>query len=146
MVATKVEWENRPVKHCCLTTYGPDKVDFEKEDRTIAPLFEKSLIESYSKKNSGKLKTYERLKIPEATNETSFSIDTGIGYMKVKNPSDRWFSTTVSMNSAKGIEIIKPDTLPFCFDMQPKTEKVIGFFVSYSGYSYESSESMETKY
>lgn len=62
--------------------------------------------------------------------------------MKVKNPSSQWFATTVTMKSVKGVKIIKPDKLPFRFDMQPKTEKVIGFFVNYAGYSYESSESM----
>ena len=93
----------------------------------------------------GKVKTYDRLKIPEATSETSFSIDSGIGYIKVSNPSNKWFATTLEMKKFNGLKVIKPDKLPYRFDMHPKTSIVIGFFVSDKGYSYESSEAMETK-
>lgn len=94
------------------------------------------LIESYSQKVKGKIKTYEKIKVPEAESEISFSIDTGIGYMKVTNKSNKWFATTVSMKKMSGLKVIKPDKVPYRFDMHPQTSVVIGFFVSEKGYSY----------
>ena len=103
------------------------------------------MIESYALKNPGKVKYYDKLNIPTAFNETQFSIETGIGYIKVKNPSNKWFATTISMKKLSGMKVIKPLKLPHRFDMNPGVEGIIGFFVSAKGYSYESSESMETK-
>lgn len=100
------------------------------------------MVESYARKNPGKLKYYEKLNIPDAYNETQFSIETGIGYIKIKNPSNKWFATTISMKKLTGMKTIKPMKLPHRFDMNPGKEETIGFFVSARGYSYESSESM----
>ena len=62
----------------------------------------------------------------------------------MKNPTGRWFKSTLTLSS-NGLKIIKPDTLPCVFNMDGNSEKIIGFWVSSKGYSYESSESMETK-
>ena len=77
------------------------------------------MIESYAQKNPGKIKYYEKLNIPTAYNETQFSIETGIGYIKVKNPSNKWFATTISMKKMTGMKVIKPSKLPHRFDMNP---------------------------
>ena len=77
------------------------------------------MIESYARNNGGKVKTYEKIKIPEGTSETYFSVEDGIGYIKVRNGSLKWFSTTVTMKKMSGLKIIKPDKLPYKFDMHP---------------------------
>ena len=96
------------------------------------------MIKSFSLKNPGKIKKYEKLKLPEATSETLFSIEQGIGYIKLKNPTNRYFKSTLTLKTT-GLKVIKPDTLPHVFNMHPGTEKTIGFWVSSKGFSYESS-------
>ena len=143
-VAVKVDWGAKQPRSIVLTSYGCERVEFEDLDASIAPLFKKEMVRSFSNKAKGKVKKYEKLKLPEATNESYFSIEEGIGYIKVKNPTNRWFRSTMTL-STSGMKIIKPDKLPHVFDMNPQSEKVIGFWISSRGYSYESSESMETK-
>ena len=45
IIACKMNWhENQTEKPVCLAAYGPNKVEFEKENRKIAPLFKKFMI------------------------------------------------------------------------------------------------------
>ncbi len=39
--------------------------------------------------------------------------------MKITNPSNKWFATTVTMKKMSGLKVIKPDKIPFRFDMHP---------------------------
>lgn len=115
-----MDWGNQNPKPIILTSYGSEKVDFEDLDNSIAPIFKKAMIKSFAQKFTGKVKKYDKLKIPEATNESFFSIEHGLGYVKLKNPSARWFKSTLTLKS-EGIKIIKPDTLPHSFDMNPNS-------------------------
>ena len=90
------------------------------------------MIESFSQiPNDGKIKTYDKIKIPEAFSQTYFSIEAGIGFIRVTNASDKKFTTTMSMKEMTGIKAIKPKSLPYRFDMGAGCTDIIGFFVSH---------------
>lgn len=56
IISSKVKWKFWQSHEACLTSYGPDKVIFEPMDSTIAPVFKSEMIESFFKKNRGKVK------------------------------------------------------------------------------------------
>lgn len=98
---------------------------------------------SFARKFQGDRSYYTRLKIPEAYREVYFSLDRGIGFIRVNNPSTQPFTTTITLNKCRGIKVIKPDELPLKLSMIPQTEVVAGFFVSAKGYSYSLEEKMK---
>lgn len=68
---------------------------------------------------TGKVKNYEKYNF-NATCETNFSLQTGIGFIKMVNKSDKGFESVQDFE-LKGIKIIKPDKLPLQFKMEPKS-------------------------
>lgn len=94
------------------------------------------MIKSFANKFHGDKSHYTKLNIPEAYREVVINIDRGLGYIRVCNPSNKPFSTTISLNKSKGIKIIKPDELPLRVSAMPQTDSVTGFFISAKGYSY----------
>jgi hypothetical protein len=98
------------------------------------------MIKSYASQlaGTGKVKTYEKYGF-NATCESNFSIETGIGFIRMVNNSEKSFDSVQELQ-AQGLKLIKPDKLPLTFKMTPKSEKVYGFFVKSSGYEYSNSE------
>jgi hypothetical protein len=78
-------------------------------DRSIAPKFKQHMIQTFAKKFPGEKNYYTKLKIPEAYREVLFSLDRGLGFIRINNPTNKIFSTTITLNKSKGIKIIKPD-------------------------------------
>lgn len=70
-----------------------------------------------------------------------FDIEKGIGYYFITNPHEKKFELTYSL-AGSGIKAIKPDKLPFKFEMKQNARFLRGFFTSASGFNYQSSESM----
>jgi len=60
-------------------------------------------------------------------------METGIGFLRMKNNGDKGFESTQEM-IIKGLKVIKPDRLPLNFKVTNKFERVVGFFVNPSGY------------
>lgn len=71
-----------------VTAYGTDYVNLSPVNRAIAPDFKAGLIRSYSSQfaGTGKVKSYEKYGF-NATCETNFNIDTGIGFVRMVNNS-----------------------------------------------------------
>jgi hypothetical protein len=103
-----------------VASYGPEHVKFRPHsDRSIASKFKLHMIKSYAQQFPGDRYHYEKLNIPEAYREVVFSIDHGIGFIRVNNPSNKPFSTVIILNKSKGIKIIKPEVLPLKLSMMP---------------------------
>lgn len=102
------------------------------------------MIKSFSNKVSGDKNYYTKLNIPDAYREVVFNVERGLGYIRVNNPSNKAFSTTIALNKSKGIKIIKPEVLPIKLSAMPQTDNVTGFFLSAKGYSYSLEEKMKT--
>ena len=58
-----------------------------------------------------------------------FTAIKGIGYYYITNPSDKEWSLTYNLDS-KGIKAIKPEKLPFTFDLKKDSKFLKGFFIS----------------
>ena len=59
---------------------------------------------------TGKVKSYEKYGF-NATCETNFNLETGIGFVRMVNHSSKSFDS-VQQYDCKGIKVIKPDRLP----------------------------------
>jgi hypothetical protein len=81
---------------------------------------------------TGKMKSYDKYGI-NATCETNFSLETGLGFVKMINSSNKSYDSVQEM-TIKGLKIMKPASLPLTFNMTPNSEKVYGFFVTPSGF------------
>lgn len=138
IVAIKVEWGKQQIRPIVFNSYGVERVQIEQIGDAIAPVFKNELIKSYSQKYKGKIKQYTKINIPEAYSETEISIDRGIGYIRMKNPSKKWFQSNLHLPKCEGLKVIKPHKLPLIFNMDPGTQHLVGFWVSSKGYSYES--------
>ena len=92
------------------------------------------MIKSYAKmfEGTGKVKNYGKYGF-DATCETNFSLESGIGFVKMVNNSEKGFDS-VQQYDCKGIKVIKPDHFPLEFKMGPRSAKVYGFFVSPTGF------------
>lgn len=123
-----------------VTSYGTDHTNMSPVNRAISPEFKAGLIRSYVSQfaGTGKIKSYEKYGF-NATCETNFNIDTGIGFVRMVNNSEKGFESVQEMN-IKGLKVIKPDRLPLAFKAGPKSEKFYGFFVKAGGYEYSSTE------
>ena len=47
------------------------------------------MINSFANKFPGEVTKYTKIGIPEATRQVFFSIEYGLGYIKIKNPSKK---------------------------------------------------------
>jgi hypothetical protein len=47
------------------------------------------MINSFSNKHTGEVSNYSKIGIPEATRNIFFSLDLGLGYIKLNNPSSK---------------------------------------------------------
>ena len=97
IISAKFIWVFWEQHDGCVTAYGPDKVIFEKVDRSIAPEFKKEMIEGFFKKNRGKTKDYNKTGAIGSYSETFFSLEKGIGYYFITNPHQKSFDLTYSM-------------------------------------------------
>ena len=66
---------------------------------------------------TGKVKSYEKYGF-DATCETNFLLESGIGFVRMVNKSDKSFESIQEME-IKGLKLIKPDHLPLQFIMGP---------------------------
>lgn len=90
-----------------FTSYGPNKVVFEEENRSVAPMFKKAMIEGFFKKYRGKTKNYDKIGAIGAYSESLFDIEKGIGYYYIANTHEKDFDLTYSM-TGNGVKVIKP--------------------------------------
>lgn len=99
------------------------------------------MIEGFFKKNRGKIKDYNKTGAIGSYSETLLSLEKGIGYYFITNPSDKKWSLTYSLQG-QGVKVIKPDRLPFNFVLSKGSRYLKGFFTSPEGYNYQASETM----
>lgn len=59
-----MEWTINKEYSLVFNTYGVEKVRIEEIDNSIAPIFKKSMIESYSAKFPGEIKYYTNINNP----------------------------------------------------------------------------------
>ena len=128
-----------------MTTYGVDHTSLSPHSEAIADKFNNSSVQTYAAQfaGTGKVKSYEKYGFT-ATCETNFSIETGLGFIRMVNKSQKSYDSTQNMQSS-GIDPIPPTKLPLKFTMGPHSEKTYGFFVSPSGYEYSSTENISYK-
>ena len=144
MLSCKVIWVNFEEHECVIASYGPSAAKFAAHrDRSITTKFKSQMIKSYASMFSGDKYHYEKLNIAEAYREVLSNIEHGLGFSRVNNPTKKPFSTTIVLNKAKGIKVIKPGENPLKLTMMPETESLTGFFISAKGYSYSLEEKMK---
>lgn len=88
LISAKVWWKFWDNHEMIVTAYGTDYVNLSPVNRSIAPDFKAGLIRSYSSQfaGTGKVKSYDKYGF-NATCETNFNIDTGIGFVRMVNNS-----------------------------------------------------------
>jgi hypothetical protein len=101
------------------------------------------MIKSYARlyEGTGKVKSYEKYGF-NATCETNFNLESGIGFVRMVNNCNKGFESTQDFE-CKGLKLIKPDHLPLRFKMDPNSEKTYGFFVSPGGFEYSNTEKIK---
>lgn len=94
-MSAKVVWKFWEDHEMVVTSYGADHVSWAPINRSIAPAFKEGLVRSYARKfaGKGKVKSYEKYGF-NATCETNFDIETGIGYVRMVNNSEKGFEST----------------------------------------------------
>lgn len=92
LISCKVEWKFWDNHEMIVTSYGTDHTNMSPVNRAIAPEFKAGLIRSYVSQfaGTGKIKSYEKYGF-NATCETNFNIDTGIGFVRMVNNSEKGF-------------------------------------------------------
>ena len=143
IISAKVVWKFYDSHELVLTSYGTDHAQIVPINRNIAPQFKEQMIQSYSRmhEGSGKVKNYEKYGF-NATCETNFNLETGIGFVRMVNKSNKGFDS-IQQYECKGIKVIKPDHFPLEFKMAANSEKTYGFFVSPSGFEYSNTEKIK---
>lgn len=117
IISAKIKWKFWNDHEFVLTSYGTDHANIVPINRSIAPAFKEQMIKSYARmyEGTGKIKSYEKYGF-DAVCETNFSLDTGIGFVRMVNKSNKGFES-VQNYEYKGLKIIKPDRLPLEFKM-----------------------------
>ena len=122
IVSAKVDWQLWESHEFVMTTYGQGSTEIAYVDRTIASDFDQQMVESYALnfEGTGAIKRFDKDQL-NATLETNFSKERGVGFMKMTNHGMRQLKVTRTFYEIKGAEIIEPGTLPqIVFDMKPK--------------------------
>ncbi len=93
-ISAKVWWKFWDDHQFVVTSYGVDYTNITPVNRAIAPQFKANLVKSYSSQfaGTGKVKSYEKYGF-NATCESNFSIDTGIGFVRMVNNSNKSFDS-----------------------------------------------------
>jgi hypothetical protein len=121
LISSKAWWKFWDNHEMIITVYGTDYASLSPVNRAIAPDFKAGLVRSYAAQfaGTGKVKSYEKYGF-NSTCETNFNIDSGIGFVRMANNSEKSFESVQDM-SIKGLKVIKPDRLPLTFKMAPRS-------------------------
>lgn len=146
VISAKVIWGSWTDHECFLTSYGVEKVTFEKINRTIAPKFKQDLIESFSAINeeNAEAGSMQEVGFAGIVTQTYFSIEEGIGFVKTINKTKHTCKIETTFDLV-GMKIIKPKKSPYVQELKPGKEDTIGFFIPTEGYQYSYSYTIETK-
>lgn len=93
IISAKVAWKKWNEHECYLTVYGADKVAFKLMDRSIAEQFKQDMIWSYAEQRKNKINKhdYGDCNEPKIVRYTHYSINEGLGFLKIENGSTKTF-------------------------------------------------------
>ena len=133
----KVQWKLWPKHHFTISSYGPERVIFERVDQlNIHNLSD--FIDSKAKLGFGKKSFYDNNNILK---RVLFSVEEGYGFVLVNNQEHIIFRLTIQFDNHRGLTILPPYSLPLTLEVFPGEEVICKFLVDPTGYSYSFRES-----